>query len=104
MAGTAPTATRAEVAERERRFFNTRPGRYQLLRELIWRSIGEFNRNGELRDLYDVRGKRVLLYGCGPTNPLQEMFDAGATHITGIDIADVDIAAANADAREWGYT
>jgi SAM-dependent methyltransferase len=95
--------SRAEIAEREREFFNQKAGRYQFLRDLIWRAIGPFNRNDELHDLYDPRGKRVLLYGCGPNNPVAELFEAGAVHVSGIDISDLDIAAANEQARELGY-
>lgn len=93
----------AALAEREAKFFNERAGLYVTLRRLIWRAIGEFNRNEELHDLYDARGKRVLLYGCGPAYDVTEYLSDGAEHVTGIDIADADIATASERARAGGY-
>jgi SAM-dependent methyltransferase len=92
-----------DVVDREREFFNEQSDRYHRLRGLIWRAIGEFNRNGELADLYDPRGKRVLLYGCGPANGTTELLRAGAVHVSGIDISDGEIAIARRMARENGY-
>jgi ubiquinone/menaquinone biosynthesis C-methylase UbiE len=103
MQGTTDAASTAALAERERKFFNERAGLYVILRRLIWRGIGEFNRNDEIDDLYDPRGKRVLLYGCGPANGVTELLERGAEHVTGIDIADADIALARERAREGGY-
>jgi SAM-dependent methyltransferase len=100
---TGGAGSRAEIAERERQFFNEKAGRYQFLRELIWRSIGAFNRNDEIHDHYELSGKRILLYGCGPKNALDQLFAGGAAHVTGIDISDVDIEAANEQARALGY-
>lgn len=92
-----------EILEREREFFNEESPRYVRLRELIWRAIGEFNRNGELFELYDARGKRVLLFGCGEANEAPLLIEAGATHVSGIDISDGAIAIAQRHARERGY-
>lgn len=93
----------ADVVERERRFYNASHGAYRRWRKLIWRAIGAFNRNAELRDLYDPRGKRVLLYGCGPANEAAHLLAAGATSIAGIDISENEIADAWRQAREAGY-
>jgi SAM-dependent methyltransferase len=92
-----------EVIARERQFYNQSHGRYRQLRKAIWRAIGPFNRNDELVDLYDARGKRVLLYGCGPANEAAALLQAGATSIAGIDISDIEIEEAWRQAREGGY-
>jgi len=91
------------VVDRERDFFNAQGDRYLRVRAWIWRAIGEFNRNSELADLYDPRGKRVLLYGCGPARGAGRFVQAGAAHIAGIDISDAEIAQAWRTAREGGY-
>lgn len=93
----------AEIVERERQFYNSSHGRYRRWRTLIWRAIGAFNRNAELRDLYDVRGRRVLLYGCGPANEAGRLIAAGALTITGIDISEAEIADAWRNARDGGF-
>jgi ubiquinone/menaquinone biosynthesis C-methylase UbiE len=92
-----------EVLERERQFYNESHGRYRRWRMAIWRAIGPFNRNAELAQLYDARGKRVLLYGCGPANEAAQLIQAGAESIAGIDISDVEIAEAWRHAREGGF-
>jgi ubiquinone/menaquinone biosynthesis C-methylase UbiE len=92
-----------EVLERERQFYNESHGTYRRWRRAIWRAIGPFNRNAELERLYDARGKRVLLYGCGPANEAVELVQAGAVSIAGIDISDVEIADAWRQARERGF-
>jgi SAM-dependent methyltransferase len=93
----------AEVAERERQFYNDSQGTYRRLRRGIWRAIGPFNRNAELDELYDPRGKRVLLYGCGPAHGTARLVDAGAASIAGIDISDTEIAEAQRQAIAGGY-
>ena len=95
--------TGGDVIEREQRFFNSKGNLYVWLRRAIWRAIGEFNRNGELDDLYDPDGRRVLLYGCGPANGARRFVDAGATHIAGIDISEAEIEQAWRTARAGGY-
>lgn len=93
----------SDVVEREKRFYNSSHGSYRRWRKLIWRSIGPFNRNAELHDLYDPAGKRILLYGCGPANGAVDLLEAGATSVTGIDVSEVEIAEAWRQARERGY-
>jgi SAM-dependent methyltransferase len=93
----------ATVVEREREFHNAQTKTFRSLRLIIWRSIGEFNRNDEIHDLYEIPGKRVLLYGCGPANGTRMFIDAGALSVVGIDISDVEIAAAWERARREGY-
>jgi SAM-dependent methyltransferase len=92
-----------DVVEREREFYNASHGRYRQLRLMIWRAIGPFNRNAEIRRLYDPKGKRVLLYGCGPANEARQFIDAGATRVSGIDISDVEIGDAWKQAHAGGY-
>lgn len=92
-----------DVVERERGFFNAPGDWYVRLRRTIWRALGEFNRNAEAHDLYDPRGKRVLLYGCGPANDLSTYFEAGAAFVAGIDISEAEIARARQRALAEGY-
>ena len=95
--------TSDEVMDREREFYNAKVVSYRRLRLLIWRAIGEFNRNHELFDLFDPRPKRVLLYGCGEALEAPALIEAGATHVTGIDISDGEIERAWEHARKGGY-
>jgi ubiquinone/menaquinone biosynthesis C-methylase UbiE len=92
-----------EVVEREREFFNTQGRLYVRLRLAIWRAIGEFNRNDEIYRLFDPRGKRVLLYGCGPANDARRYVEAGAARVEGIDISEAEIARAARRARAEGF-
>jgi ubiquinone/menaquinone biosynthesis C-methylase UbiE len=91
--------------DHERDFYNQSSGasRYRLLRRLIWRAIGEFNRHGELDTMFDPAGKKVLQYGCGPGLGVETLLRRGATHLTGIDISEEEIAQAQRAAREGGY-
>jgi SAM-dependent methyltransferase len=94
----------SQLAEREREFYDSKgAGIYRVLRLLIWRAIGEFNRDKELNDLYDPTGKRVLLYGCGEGNEAAGLFDQGAASIAGFDVSDAEIARAQATAEQRGY-
>ncbi len=103
MARVAVQHSSPEVVEREKQFYNTSHGTYRRWRKLIWRAIGAFNRNAELRDFYDPAGKRILLYGCGPANGAVDLLEAGATSVTGIDVSEVEIEDAWRNARERGY-
>jgi ubiquinone/menaquinone biosynthesis C-methylase UbiE len=89
--------------ERERQFYDTKTERFDQLRQLIARAIGEFNRNEEITELYDPRDKRVLLYGCGAALGAQDFVDAGATSIVGFDISAAEIEQGQQIARERGY-
>lgn len=102
LANFAIVQSTGDVIARERRFFNSQGDWYVRLRLAIWRAIGEFNRNGELHDLYDASGKRVLLYGCGPANEVKRFVDAGAVSIAGIDISDAEIDHARRRVRAEG--
>lgn len=88
---------------RERAFYNAKADTYRMLRRLIWRAIGEFNRNHEVHRLEDPVGKAVLLYGCGPGYGAREMLAKGAATVTGIDISDAEIAEAKRKATAGGY-
>ncbi len=89
--------------DRERLFYDTKSDRFDRLRALIWRAIGEFNRNEEIAQLYDPRGKRVLLYGCGPALGAGGFVEAGAAKIVGIDISAAEIEQGQKVAEEQGY-
>jgi ubiquinone/menaquinone biosynthesis C-methylase UbiE len=91
------------TVEREREFFNSQSRRFTVLRELIWRAIGEFNRNEEIHQFYDARGKRMLLYGCGPANCARRYLDAGVVTLAGIDISEWEIERAQQRAIDEGY-
>jgi ubiquinone/menaquinone biosynthesis C-methylase UbiE len=92
-----------DVVERERGFYNVRDGSYRRWRNVIWRAIGPFNRNDEVHQLYDPRGKRVLLYGCGAGYDSRRLAEEGAASIVGIDISEAQIAEARLQADAGGY-
>jgi ubiquinone/menaquinone biosynthesis C-methylase UbiE len=100
-----PSADIQQRVEHEREFYNSSSGasRYRLLRRLIWRAIGEFNRHDELDSLFDPAGKVVLQYGCGPGFGVEALLKRGATEVTGIDISEEEIELARRSAREGGY-
>jgi SAM-dependent methyltransferase len=52
--------------------------------------------------LAEVRGKRVIEYGCGAGRQAIEMALAGAQHVTGVDIQEDLLALARAHAHEMG--
>ncbi|HTZ65428.1 MAG TPA: class I SAM-dependent methyltransferase [Solirubrobacteraceae bacterium] len=93
----------ADRVDRERVFYDTKSDRFDRLRELIWRAIGEFNRNEEITELYDPRGKRVLLYGCGPALGSKDFVEAGASEVVGIDISAGEIEYGQQVAAQGGY-
>ncbi|HEX3509942.1 MAG TPA: class I SAM-dependent methyltransferase [Solirubrobacteraceae bacterium] len=95
----------AQRVEHEREFYNETSGasRYRLLRRIIWRAIGEFNRHGELDSMFDPAGKVVLQYGCGPGLGVDSLLERGAVHVTGIDISEEEINRARESAASGGY-
>ena len=93
----------ASRVDRERAFYDTKSDRFDRLRQLITEAIGEFNRNEEITELYDPRGKRVLLYGCGAALGARDFVDAGAASIVGFDISAAEIELGQQIARERGY-
>lgn len=100
----AAPAAAAELADRERDFYDHEgAGTYRRLRRLIWRAIGEFNRDGELRGLYDPAGKDVLIYGCGEGNVALSLLAEGAVSVKGFDISQAEIARAQTAALKHGY-
>lgn len=93
-----------DLVDREREFFDTKSGGiFRILRLIIWRAIGEFNRDDELHELYDPAGKRVLLYGCGEGNEVPFLLEHGAVQICGFDISAAEIARAGESAVRRGY-
>jgi len=91
-----------DTVDRERMFWDTKSGRFDRLRALIGRAIGEFNRNEEIVELCDPAGKRVLMYGCGQAHGAEGFLQAGATFVTGFDISAAEIEQAWSFARERG--
>jgi SAM-dependent methyltransferase len=92
------------LADRERDFYDQKgAGTYRRLRNFIWRAIGEFNRDGELRSLYDPAGQDVLIYGCGEGNTAASLLGSGASSVTGFDISEAEIGRAQATAQKNGY-
>lgn len=105
--GTTPGANEADStssrAEREKAFYNEKDATsYHTVRLWIWRALGEFRRNGDITDFYDPAGKVVLDYGCGPGYLTKYLLDAGAVHVTGIDVSEGEIEQARIRAREDG--
>jgi SAM-dependent methyltransferase len=106
---TAPTprsdrASASELAGRERDFYDKEgTGTYRRLRRFIWRAIGEFNRDAELRDLYHPAGRDVLIYGCGEGNEARWLLARGAASVRGFDISEAEIGRAQSVALERGY-
>jgi ubiquinone/menaquinone biosynthesis C-methylase UbiE len=92
-------------AEREKSFYNEKgQTSYHTLRRWIWNAIGEFSRNEEILDLYDPAGKVVLDYGCGPGYLTKYLIDRGASHVTGIDVSEGEIAQAIERAEQNGVS
>ncbi len=90
--------------DREREFYDSKgAGIYRRLRRVIWRAIGEFNRDRELHELYDPAGKDVLIYGCGEGNEAETLLNRGSVSLRGFDISDAEISRARATAVERGY-
>src|SRR5262249_28012616 len=94
---------RPDLVERERRFYDAGNTSYRRWRNLIWRLLGPFNRNDEVHALYDPRGKRVLLYGCGAAYDARRMLEGGAAAVAGIDVSEVEIAKARRQLGAAGY-
>jgi SAM-dependent methyltransferase len=92
----------SEAVERERRFWNARGMAYETARKLIGRSIGGFASYGELEATYDPVGRNVLDYGCGRGDDAIRLVRRGAAYVTGLDIAEAEIAHARAAAAAAG--
>jgi SAM-dependent methyltransferase len=101
----APEETALESrVDREKQFYDKKAATsYHAIRGWIWRAIGEFRRNEELKNFYDPAGKDVLDYGCGPGYLTKYLFDHGARHVTGIDISEGEIEQARLNADNNGY-
>jgi SAM-dependent methyltransferase len=93
---------RSATIAREQAFFDADGARYHQVRNRISRAIGAFNRSAELHDLYDPDGARVLDYGCGEGRFSFELLDRGAVHVTGFDISNTRIEAAQRRAVALG--
>jgi SAM-dependent methyltransferase len=102
--GLAADGDVAALVDREKEFFDTKgSGLFRILRLIIWRAIGEFNRDKEIEALYDAAGKHVLLYGCGNGGEAPSLLRDGAVDIRGFDISETEIAGAQANAVAGGY-
>jgi SAM-dependent methyltransferase len=90
-------------ASREKAFYNEKEATsYHLVRRWIWRALGEFRRNAEIKSFYDPAGKVVLDYGCGPGYLTRYLIDNGALSVTGIDVSEGEIEQARARAEREG--
>ena len=90
------------AVERERSFWNARGRAYEIVRNLIGRSIGGFSSYGELETTYDPASKHVLDYGCGRGDDALRLLERGAAHVTGFDISDAEITHAQRAAERAG--
>jgi ubiquinone/menaquinone biosynthesis C-methylase UbiE len=91
------------LASREKDFYNEKGATsYHTVRRWIWRALGEFRRNAEIKNFYDPSGKVVLDYGCGPGYLTKYLIDNGAVSVTGIDVSDGEIEQARARAEQDG--
>jgi SAM-dependent methyltransferase len=90
-------------ASREKAFYNDKGATsYHVVRGWIWRALGEFRRNAEIKSFYDPAGKVVLDYGCGPGYLTTYLIDNGAVSVTGIDVSEGEIEQAQAKAEQEG--
>jgi ubiquinone/menaquinone biosynthesis C-methylase UbiE len=92
------------VVDREKGFYNAKGATsYHTVRRWIWRALGEFRRNGDIRLFYDPAGKVVLDYGCGPGYLTKYLLENGAVSVTGIDVSEGEIEQARESARRDGF-
>ncbi|HEX4564182.1 MAG TPA: class I SAM-dependent methyltransferase [Solirubrobacteraceae bacterium] len=90
-------------ASREKAFYNDKGvTSYHVVRRWIWRALGEFRRNAEIKSFYDPAGKVVLDYGCGPGYLTTYLIANGAVSVTGIDVSEGEIEQARAKAEHEG--
>ena len=71
---------------------------------MIHRAIGEFDSFPELFELVDPAGREVLDYGCGRGYVAFRMAQAGAAHVTAIDLAHVELGAVDRRFEAAGIT
>ena len=90
-------------ASREKAFYNEKGATsYHLVRRWIWRALGEFRRNADIKTFYDPAGKVVLDYGCGPGYLTSYLIEKGAVSVTGIDVSEGEIEQARVKAQQEG--
>lgn len=95
---------REDVLAREREFWNARSQTsYDRIRGLIARSIGAFSTYEQLDGTYDPRGLDVLDYGCGRGEQAVVLLRNGASHVTGFDLSDAEVAEAGERAGREGF-
>jgi ubiquinone/menaquinone biosynthesis C-methylase UbiE len=93
------------VVDREKGFYNEKGATsYHTVRRWIWRALGEFRRNGDIKTFYDPAGKVVLDYGCGPGYLTKYLLESGAVSVTGIDVSDGEIEQARERAEREGLS
>lgn len=93
----------AAVAAREARFWDSLGWPYLIVRKLISRAIGGFDRFQEMSLYYEPAGKRVLEYGCGKGSATFELIERGASSVASFDVSPESIAVANAEAQRRGF-
>lgn len=102
-----PTAEERSRQEREREFHDRTygEGEYDVRPATRFYKVARAGyRFYEDRILEGVAGLRVLEYGCGQGSYAFDLAEAGATHVTGIDISPVAIDLARKQAEEAGVS
>ena len=101
-----PTAQRETspeaLAEREAAFYDERGTSYDRIRAVINRAIGGFGRYGDMENLFDPAGKRVLDYGCGPGGATPRFVERGACEVVGFDVSEGEVEKARRRAESLG--
>jgi SAM-dependent methyltransferase len=98
-------ATPSTAVEREREYYDsgaTERGMAAVARRLIQRSIGEFNSFQDLFGLFDPAGLDVLDYGCGRGYITLRLAQAGAKHVTALDLSALEVGHAEERINEAG--
>ncbi len=102
-----PDGSVAGAVEREREYYDRgefHRGTAAIARNLIHRSIGEFNSFPELFEMFDPVGREVLDYGCGRGYIAVRIAQAGASHVTGIDVSRAEVEHAESRAADAGVS
>jgi ubiquinone/menaquinone biosynthesis C-methylase UbiE len=104
MSAPEPQEDRTAVLEREADFWtvDAREGGFARIRPWINKAIGEFSRDEEMHLYFDPRGKEILDYGCGDGRLAFQLVEQGAKKVTGFDISDGQVKAAQQKAKDLG--
>jgi ubiquinone/menaquinone biosynthesis C-methylase UbiE len=75
-----------------------------VVRGVIERAIGQFDRSADFHTFYDPAGKTVLDYGCGYGLIVDRLVERGAREVVGVDISEKLVEEARARAAAAGIT